>query len=133
MYFGYLRGAETFYGGGRLAALGSARSVEAVKINGYTIEPGADLQGAVLERSDLTRANLEGAYLEKANLERANLERVNFAEAKIGGAHLIMANLIGADLKRADLRFTNLIAARADENTTWPDGFDPVAAGVIFE
>ena len=51
----------------------SARSVVVVEINGYTIEPGADLTGAVLS------------------------------------------------------------GATADEETSWPEGFDPEAAGVIFE
>jgi hypothetical protein len=27
----------------------------------------------------------------------------------------------------------NLEGVRANKDTTWPDGFDPVAAGVIFE
>ena len=27
----------------------------------------------------------------------------------------------------------NLEGVRANEDTTWPKGFDPVAAGVIFE
>jgi len=27
----------------------------------------------------------------------------------------------------------NLIGARANKNTTWPEGFDPVGAGVIFK
>ena len=44
-----------------------------VEVNGYTIEPGANLQGA------------------------------------------------------------NLKGATANEDTVWPEGFDPVAAGVIFE
>ena len=39
------------------------------------------------------------------------------------GANLYGANLGGVDLK----------GAKANEDTTWPDGFDPVAAGVIFE
>ncbi len=54
-----------------------------VEVNGYTIEPGADLAGA---------------------------------------------NLSGTDLTRADLT-----RAKADEDTTWPGSFDPVAAGVIFD
>ncbi len=53
-----------------------------LEVNGYKIEPGADL----------TRANL------------------------------VKANLPGANLK----------GATANEDTTWPEGFDPVAAGVIF-
>jgi len=27
----------------------------------------------------------------------------------------------------------NLIGARANKNTVWPEGFDPIAAGVTFE
>jgi len=27
----------------------------------------------------------------------------------------------------------NLIGARANKNTVWPEGFDPKAAGVIFK
>ena len=60
-----------------------ARSVVVVEVNGYTIEPGA--------------------------------------------------NLTVVDLEGVDLRGVNLDRAKADEDTTWPDGFDPVAAGVIFD
>ena len=59
-----------------------------VEVNGYTIEPGANLRGA----------NLEGANLAGANLAGANLSKVE-----------------------------------VDKETEWPLGFDPVAAGVIFE
>ena len=34
----------------------------------------------------------------------------------------------GANLEGADLE-----GAKADGDTTWPEGFDPVAAGVIFD
>jgi uncharacterized protein YjbI with pentapeptide repeats len=74
-----------------------------VEVNGYTIEPGANLHGA-----DLTGANLEGVDLLKANLARANLARAN-----LGGVFLYRA--------------------KANQDTTWPEGCDPVAAGVIFE
>ncbi len=64
-----------------------------VEVNGYTIEPGANL-----ERADLERADLEGADLSGANLTGADL----------GGA-------------------------KANRDTIWPEGFDPEAAGVIFD
>jgi uncharacterized protein YjbI with pentapeptide repeats len=64
-----------------------------VEVNGYTIEPGANLAGA----------NLRGA------------------------------GLYGANLERADLEGANLFGAEANEGTIWPEGFDPVAAGVIFD
>ncbi len=75
----------------------------AVEVNGYTIEPGADLTRANLSGADLRRANLSGADLRRADLSGANLEE--------------------ADLDRAT----------ADKYTLWPEGFDPVAAGVTFE
>ena len=83
------------------------------EVNGYTIGPGADLR-----RADLFGADLEGADLSGANLNEANLYE---------------ADLNGSDLGGALLSGVNLIGARANKNTTWPDGFDPVAAGVIFE
>ena len=69
-----------------------------VEVNGYKIEPGADLR-----------------------------------DADLGGAWLTKANLYGADLRDADLGGAWLIGAKANQDTIWPDGFDPVAAGVIFE
>ena len=130
-----------------------------VEVNGYTIEPGvdltrADLDGANLSEANLRRAvadgrtvwpddfdpdvagvyeigpgaNLEGAYLELADLTGANLAGANLSEAHLTRANLRGANLSGVDLTGADLR-----RARANENTTWPEGFDPETAGVIFE
>ena len=54
------------------------------------------------------------------------------------GAHLLEANLTRvnltrANLTRANLKGANLKGAIANEDTRWPEGFDPVAAGVIFE
>ena len=114
-----------------------------VERNGYKIEPGADLQGA-----DLSGADLQGAWLQGANLQRANLSGAN-----LFGADLTRANLKGADLKGANLSGVlglwailwvvspgavrlegpNFERAFADEDTAWPEGFDPVAAGVIFD
>ena len=42
------------------------------------------------------------------------------------------ADLSGADLYGVCLFRTDLAGAVADQETRWPDGFDPVAAGVIF-
>ena len=69
-----------------------------MQVNGYTIEPGA---------------NLEGANLEEANLEEAVLADANLSGANLGGANFRMA--------------------KATEDTVWPEGFDPQAAGVILE
>ena len=72
-----------------------------VEVNGYTIEP----------RANLKRANLTGANLRGADLTGVSFRLVHGAE-----------DLAGAD-------FTG---AKASGYTTWPPGFDPVVAGVIF-
>jgi uncharacterized protein YjbI with pentapeptide repeats len=43
------------------------------------------------------------------------------------------ADLAGAKLTGADLGGADLTGVRANQNTTWQEGFGPVAAGVIFE
>ncbi len=90
-----------------------------MRVNGYIVEPGADLTNALLQDQDLSGAKPRFALLMDANLE---------------GTLLYGANLRGADLRGADLGGrTDLKGAEADEYTIWPEGFDPVVAGVIFE
>ena len=50
-----------------------------------------------------------------------------------GSISLLLANLAGANLEGANLEGAYLIFTRADDDTIWPTGFDPVAAGVTFE
>ena len=57
-----------------------------------------------------------------ADLRRAYLNRVDLRRADLGRANLDGANLTGA----------NLSGVRADGLSIWPDGFNPVDAGVIF-
>ena len=45
----------------------------AVEVNGYTIEPNANLSGAYLTGANLVGANLVGANLVGANFTAANL------------------------------------------------------------
>jgi uncharacterized protein YjbI with pentapeptide repeats len=94
---------------------------------------GANLEGANLKEANLEEANLVGAKLEGANLKWASLYRANLKRANLSGANLYKANLKGANLSGAILAKANLEEAKANEDTTWPQGFDPVAAGVIFE
>ena len=106
-----------------------------VEVNGYKIEPGANLTGA-----NLTEANLRGANLRGANLSRAwlyaNLERADLSGANLSGAFLAprMAGHGGVHSGKfaPGQHGANLNRTVADRNTRWPDGFDPVAAGVII-
>ena len=119
-----------------------------LKVDGQTIEPGADLKELDLQGANPSAANLEGVNLEGANLEGANLYKANlkganlsgaslpnvdFRGANLTGADLSQANLTGADLREADLKGANLQRATANERTDWPKDFNPVAAGVAFE
>ena len=85
-------------------------------VNGYTIEPGADLQGADLVRTNLQRvglhgANLTGANLGGADLEGADLTRANLTGASLRGADLTRAHLTNANLTGADLTGAYFLSA----------------------
>ena len=104
--------------------------MDGVEVNGYKIEPGADLRGA----------NFEGVEIEVADLREANLQGTNFQGAYLGGACLKEANLQGANLREANLdeavfRQANLIGVDLTGARSgfahWPKRFDRKAAGGI--
>ena len=76
-----------------------------------------DYSGRNLSRQDFSDANLSGAYLSGADLTEADLTGARLSGARLSGADLIGARLSGAI---------------ADSETIFPDGFDPVDAGVEF-
>ena len=109
---------------------------------------GADLSQANLSGVDLSfmylrDTDFSGADLEGVDFSESILERVDFSGANLSGANFYAAHGVGQNFTGADLSGTNLYGtdwstwdfegARADSETVWPDGFDPVAAGVIFE
>ena len=51
----------------------------------------------------------------------------------MSAANLATANLRGANLYQANLEIANLQGAFADNETVWPDEFDPEAAGVTIK
>ena len=92
----------------------------------------ADLRGANLSGATLSGATLSQAYLNGAKLVRANLSGATLIQADLSYTKLVRAKLVRADLSRADLSEADLSKAKYDDNTKWPDGFDPVAAGAIL-
>lgn len=103
---------------------------------------GANLEGATLNnttlvQADLNGANLDGAHLFRAVLQKAylsytNLSNANLVDSYLAGAKLFSAKLEGADLKGANLNHAKFEEASYDKYTTWPEGFDPKAAGAIL-
>ena len=114
----------------------------------YYIGPNANLISASLDSRDLSDSNLRGAELSKANLIESNLSQTDLSSANLSGAALSYADLSGADLGSANLSDADLIGAELshanldeanledaiyDEDTVWPEGFDPKEAGAWLE
>jgi hypothetical protein len=104
-------------------------------VNGYKIEPRADLQGANLQGANLQGADLGGSDLCGADLQGANLggaylcvaylEGANLGGANLRRAYLVGANLEGAYLRGANLRGANLEGAYLCESNVSDTILDP--------
>ncbi len=79
------------------------------------------LEGADLRELDLRNTSLQGLNLTGADLSRADLR----------GADLSGADLSGA-LMKTDSKDGLVKAAKYNEETIWPDDFDPEAAGAVL-
>jgi len=80
-------------------------------VNGYKIEPYANLYGANLSGAKLTDANLSDAKLTGANLSGANLSGAKLTDANLSGANLYGAKLTDANLSDANLSGAKLTGA----------------------
>jgi uncharacterized protein YjbI with pentapeptide repeats len=93
----------------------------------------ADLTGAHLERADIAFAVVNEASLDDAHPEEAILAGSHFSDTSFRGAHLERSNVIMTRFGwEVSLDGVPLEGAMADGSTVWPEGFDPVAAGVVF-
>jgi len=103
--------------------------------------PGADLVGADLSQAYLYGANLTGADLSVAFLRAADLYATYLSGADMTGADLSGADLRWSELRRVDLYATYLSGAdltgakmrdaRYNKHTVFPEGFDPLEAGMV--
>lgn len=116
---------------------------------------GASLESAQFQGTDLTGADFTqstgSAYFYKTKLDKANLEGAaiqplncslkgaNLKGAKIEGV-LSGCDFSGADLRGANLRgipanvigASNFKGAIYDDDSSFPDGFDPAQAGMVL-
>ena len=92
----------------------------------------ADLRGATLTNADLTNADLRNAILKYADLRSAYLRNAILEGADLRYAILKYADLRSAYLTGADLFGASLSGATFDKETKFPEGFDPVAHGMIL-
>ncbi|MEO1268552.1 MAG: ribosomal protein L7/L12 [Myxococcota bacterium] len=93
--------------------------------------PGVSLPHAVLHGIQLSDANLRHANLTEANLYDANFEGADLRGAQLTRAHLPGANLCDADLTEATLTDADFEQALFNEDTRWPQGFDPCTRGLL--
>lgn len=99
---------------------------------------GANLSEAILHEADLREASLNGANLRDTVLDEANLRKADLHMANLTGTSVRQADLGGSNLSgaylitRASLSDANLSNATYDENTVWPEDFDPITAGAVF-
>jgi hypothetical protein len=87
---------------------------------------GVDFFGASLVEMGMRNAHLSGAIFKDAVVHNCVLEGADLSGADLRGADLRESRLRGAILKDARLE-----GALYDQKTTFPDGFDPDAAGMI--
>lgn len=94
--------------------------------------PGSNLKGTKMRFTNWSASNLTGA-----NLTGADATGAVFWDALLDNADLSGSTLTGADLRKASMQQTKLEGASLknalyDENTSWPQGFDPVKAGAFL-
>ena len=114
---------------------------------------GATLRNACLNNADLRECNLNEAGLMNAHLRRSRLENTQMRGSWLTGAVLDGANLSNADLSGADvaaasfrncqlqsaillverIESANFDQAIFNDQTVWPEGFDPESAGAQRE
>ena len=97
-----------------------------------TIMPFADLTHANLissrwERCQLHGVNLHGASLQCASILSTNLSWANLTKANLSHAVICYSNMNSADLTDADLEETLFVSVSYNDNTAFPQEFDPTA------
>jgi uncharacterized protein YjbI with pentapeptide repeats len=93
---------------------------------------GAHLYKTYLYRANCSECNFTGALLQGVVLDEVNLTRANFTDARLlidnmGGG----CSFRGTDLRSTILTNAILTGCKYDPFTLFPDGFDPVAKGMV--
>ena len=98
---------------------------EALKMHGKRLDEDKGYYSCRFNLKKLANANLRGADLNYADLADANLSGAELSSSSLRHVDLWRANLRGANLEFADLAGANLRGALYNDETTFPEGFDP--------
>ena len=134
--------AEHFYDGYKTSPSFALKMLDAAQTGGADTLVLCDTNGGTLPEfiQDATKVVVKklesqiGVHVHNdGGLATANTLSAVIAGANLEGANLDWAILWGTDLTGANMAEARLHEATADTDTRWPDGFDPVAAGVAFD
>ncbi|MEM9367510.1 MAG: pentapeptide repeat-containing protein [Planctomycetota bacterium] len=81
--------------------------------------------------SDFSHANMALSDCSDADFSNANFTNADLRLASLENTTLRNAKLQGADLSTAHIENTVFENAEFDRHTQFPDGFDPIAAGLV--
>ena len=95
--------------------------MQAIRLSQYALT-GIDLWGCNLADAHLADVDFSGSNLRGADLQRANLRRTNFQGADLRSACL-------RDAQVEDAIFQDAIA---NQQTEFPENFDPLQAGIHY-
>ncbi|WP_368566119.1 pentapeptide repeat-containing protein [Pseudoxanthomonas sp. UTMC 1351] len=95
---------------------------------------GCKMYKPLLSEADLSFSNFSDADLSGANLQNAVLRHVNFSNAKFTqDAFGNSGSVAGADLTSAILDGAVLDGVEYDNDTIFPEFFDPAAHGMVLK
>ncbi|HFV0823575.1 TPA: pentapeptide repeat-containing protein [Escherichia coli] len=88
---------------------------------------------AILNNSDFTGSDFSNSRSIGANFEGAILTNSTFCNADVKDSNFSGADLCGANLLCDRYGDINITGALFDKNTSWLEGFDPIAHGAILK
>lgn len=93
----------------------------------------ANFEGANMHRARATQAVGVGVNLRNTDLQYSQLDKAIFCDADLTGANLTHAHLSNTNLARAKLGGACLEHVTYNENTQWPDGFEPPVSAICMD
>ena len=99
----------------------------------YASAHSADFSDAWLSEAHMNDADLSGADFSDAHLWGAALDNAVLRGANFSEARLVSADLRYADLSNAVLRGASFVNAFYNDQTVFPEGFDPESQGMVYE
>jgi hypothetical protein len=86
---------------------------------------GSDMSGSNMSGSDMSGSDMSGSDMSGSDMSGSNMSGSDMSGSNMSGADLSGADLSGADLSGADLSGAGGKGVKWDENTIWPEGFNP--------